>query len=269
MKAIINFNKTLNLSFKEVENFLQGTTDITDSISGSYDDELLNFTKEKANKIGFDEQEWLSINHGDVAAIAIANGLSGNAEVIWFFPYYETNEQGEYKFKGVNVRLDMDTTRGAIAGRILPTLQKIGFTHSDLDDCEIFNFKSNSPVDMKWYETKGDFIARKWNYLNREEKENVLKSVWDVDDYISSAYLKQIMDANDWEDVDTVLCNSNPNWARVAAYGNENFKEVLIEYLKEEARHRLTMENIFSNCFNKTLEKSLDVPENSNNKLQM
>lgn len=268
MKTVINFNKILDLSFKDVENFLQGTTDISDSISAGYDDELLNFTKE-ANQIGFSGQEWLSINHGDVAAIAIANGSSGNAEVIWFFPNYETNEQDELEFKGVRVRLDMDTTRGAIAERILPTLQKIGLTHSDLDDCEIFNIESNAPEDMKWYETKGDFIARKWDYLNREDKENVLKSVWNVNEYISSSYLKQIMDANDWEEIDTVLCNSNPTWARVAAYGNENFKEVLIEYLKEEARHRLTIENIFSNCFKKTLEKSLDAPKKSNKKLRM
>lgn len=269
MKTVINFNKILDLSFKDVENFLQGTTDISDSISAGYDDELLNFTKEEANQIGFNDQEWLSVNHGDVAAIAIANGSSGNAEVIWFFPNYETNEQGELEFKGVRVRLDMDTTRGAIAERILPTLEKIGFTHSDLDDCEIFNIESNAPEDMKWHETKGDFIARKWNYLNREEKENILKSVWDVDDYIPSNYLKQIMEASNWKDIDTVLCNSNPTWARVAAYGNENFKEAIIEYVKEESRHRLAMENIFSKCHEKTLEKSLDIPETSNKKLRM
>lgn len=80
MKTVINFNKILDLSFKDVENFLQGTTDISDSISAGYDDELLNFTKEEANQIGFNDQEWLSVNHGDVAAIAIANGSSGNAK---------------------------------------------------------------------------------------------------------------------------------------------------------------------------------------------
>ena len=84
-----------------------------------------------------------------------------------------------------------------------------------------------------------------------------------------SNYLKQIMEASDWKDIDTVLCNSNPTWTRVAAYGNENFKEAIIEYVKEESRHRLAMENIFSKCHEKTLEKSLDIPETSNKKLRM